>query len=107
MTLNLAQGGSGGSGSAGQGGAGGDGQGGGVFNAEPNVEEGFPGATLSLTNSIVSLNLAIGGAGADGGSSGQGQGGGLYLASGGTTNLVRTLVVLNIASTSDNNIFTG
>ena len=63
------------------------------------------GATLSLTSTIVLGNLAIGGSGADGAGSGQGIGGGLYLASGGSATLTSTLVVLNFASTSDDNIY--
>ena len=87
------------------GGAGGDGQGGGVYNAGPDAAAELPGATLSLTSTIVLGNLAIGGSGADGVGSGQGIGGGLYLASGGSATLTSTLVVLNFASTSDDNIY--
>jgi hypothetical protein len=108
LTLNAAEGGSGGDGgSTGTGGAGGNGLGGAIYNAGPDVGEGLPGATLSLSDSIVSLNVAVGGSGGNNASSGQGIGGGLYLSSGGTATWTQTLVILNYASTSDNNIYDG
>ena len=67
----------------------------------------LPGATLDLTDDLVTANLAVGGSaghGATNGSTGQGTGGGLYLVTGGTATVNQTLVVLNFASTSDRNI---
>ncbi len=111
ITLNSASGGAGGTGgSSGAGGSGGDGFGGGVYNAAPDdsFPPGLPGAALSLTDVLVTLNAADGGSGGRGttrGDEGQGMGGGLYLAAGGTATLTRTHVVLNVASTSDPDIF--
>jgi len=89
-------------------------------------------STLTVTSGIVIANLAVGGAGggngygggiytlgtttisdtlvtfnqADGGSGGgQGIGGGLYIAGGSTTLTGKTAVVLNFATTANNNIY--
>ncbi len=115
MSLNEAAGGCGGAGgSSGAGGAGGEGFGGAIYNAGPIAIEFdnfvlgiLPGATLDLTDDLVTANLAIGGTpghGATTGSTGQGTGGGLYLATGGTATVNQTVIVLNFASTSDRNI---
>ena len=53
----------------------------------------------------MTLNVAQGGGAGKGGTGGQGIGGGLYLATGSTTTLTKTAVVLNRASTSNNNIY--
>jgi hypothetical protein len=111
LSLNAAIGGNGGAGgSTGAGGDGGDGFGGGVFNTGPGTEYGatLPAGPLDLTDDLVLGNLAIGGSGGRGapkGSAGQGQGGGLYLATGSTSTLRGTPVLLNFASTSDPDIF--
>ena len=73
---------------------GGDGDGGGICAGI------FVGATTTLTDTLVTLNQADGGSGG-----GQGLGGGVYLASGTATLTGKTKVVLNSASTSDNNIY--
>jgi hypothetical protein len=111
LTLNEAAGGSGGAGgSAGVGGSGGNGFGGGAYNNGPNNNpfEPLPGATLDLTDDLIVGNLAIGGKsgrGTTNGTAGQGVGGGLYLVTQSTASLTQTLVILNVASTSDPNIF--
>ena len=92
------------------GGSGGNGFGGGAYNAGPiDVPFGTsPGGTLDLTDDLIIGNSALGkkgGKGATNGIDGQGVGGGLYLAPLGTATLTRTLVILNVASTSDPNIF--
>jgi hypothetical protein len=69
---------------------GGDGDGGGIYNL----------GTASLTNTFVEFNLAVGGSGG-----GQGVGGGLYVGGGSMTLLGTTKVVLNVATTSNNNIY--
>ena len=110
VSLNSAIGGAGGAGSAaGDGGSGGDAQGGAFYVNGPSTNpfDPLPGATLSLSNVVVTLNSAIGGgAGHDApaGSAGQGMGGGIYVVTGGTATLLDTLVFLNFASTSDSNI---
>jgi hypothetical protein len=89
-------------GGAGDGGAGGAGRGGGIFNG-PATAFGAP--TLALQGSLVALNRAIGGAGG-GGTDGEGVGGGLYLAPGGAASADgATAVLLNLASTSDDDVF--
>ena len=111
LSLNDATGGRGGAGGpTGAGGSGGDGSGGAVYNAGPfsSPFAPLPAGSLSLTNDLVTLNLATGGSGGRGapnGSVGQGIGGGLYLTPGGTSTATSTLVILNVASTSDPNIF--
>jgi hypothetical protein len=93
---------------------------------------GFPpdqlyGSTLNLSNCQFTGNQAIGASGLDfaeggavdlqfgvvatisqsgsGGSDGDGIGGGLYIATGGSVTLKKSQVVLNLASTSNDNIF--
>jgi hypothetical protein len=56
--------------------------------------------TASLTNTFVAFNFAVGGSGG-----GQGVGGGLYVGGGSMTLLGTTKVVLNVATTSNNNIY--
>jgi hypothetical protein len=80
VTLNEAKGGAGG----------GNGYGGGNYSF----------GTTTLTDALVSLNVAAGGS--DGG---QGVGGGLYIAFGTTTLTGKTQVVLNLATTADDNIY--
>jgi hypothetical protein len=108
LTLNAALGGQGGAG--GSSGAGGAGLGGAINNAGPNALLGpnLPGGALFLTDTLVIVNFAQGGdagSGVPSGSSGQGIGGGLYLATGSTTTLIRTIVKLNFASTSNHDIY--
>jgi hypothetical protein len=69
---------------------GGNGSGGGVYTY----------GTATFVDTLITLNQADGGSGG-----GQGVGGGLYIASGTTTLLGKTKVVLNVASTSNNNIY--
>jgi len=89
---NLAQG---GNGSAGNGG---DGLGGSLF-----VDAH---AVLTLMGSTVICNDAIGGTGASGFSDGKGQGGGVYVATGGTAREdEETLIALNLATTSNDDVF--
>jgi hypothetical protein len=98
VVLNAATGGAGG-----LGGNGGAGLGGGIFNAGPS-----PLGTPSLTSqrSLVALNRADGGTAGSGGNAGPGQGGGLYLAPGGLASADPwTLISLNDASTSDDDVF--
>jgi Chlamydia polymorphic membrane protein (Chlamydia_PMP) repeat len=59
----------------------------------------FTDATLTVTDTLITLNVA------DGGSGGQGIGGGLYIGAGTTTLTGKTNVVFNFASTSNDNIF--
>jgi len=91
LFANQAQGGPGGAGANG-----GSGLGGGLYNDAP--------ATLSLTVSAVTGNQADGGAAGSGGSVGQGIGGGVYTL-GTFTYDVLTVIEMNYASTSNNNIF--
>ena len=56
-------------------------------------------ATLSVASSNISFNRAIGG------TDGDGIGGGLYVTSGGVVTLKKSTVSLNLASTSNNDIF--
>ena len=112
LTLNTASGGLGGNGgSTGVGGSGGNGFGGGAYNAGPlDIPSlvSLPGGTLDLTDDLIVGNFALGkkgGKGATNGNAGQGVGGGLYLDPLGTASLTRTSVILNVASTSDPNIF--
>jgi hypothetical protein len=87
---NLAQGGAGGAG-----GNGGNGFGGGVF-----IDTG---ASLDVTLSAILGNQALGGEGGHGGSDGEGIGGGVYDL--GTFTDLATLIVGNLASTSNDNIY--
>ncbi|MBA4064266.1 MAG: hypothetical protein C0501_11240 [Isosphaera sp.] len=87
---NLARGGDGG-----RGGAGGDGLGGGVYVDADN--------TLTGTADLITLNRARGGEGRGGGDDGRGVGGGVYNL--GTFADTLTLIVLNQASTSDDDFF--
>jgi hypothetical protein len=80
VIANLAAGGAGG----------GAGDGGGVYTL----------GTTTLTDTLVTLDVAAGGSGG-----GQGVGGGLYIAGGSTTLKGKTAVVLNLATTSNNNIY--
>jgi hypothetical protein len=73
---------------------GGNGEGGGISAGI------FVAATTTLTDTLVTLNQADGGSGG-----GQGLGGGLFIASGTTTLTGKTKVVLNNASTSNNDIY--
>jgi hypothetical protein len=80
----------------GTGGTGGNGLGGGLFNNT--------GATLTLAGSTVTQNMALGGEEGTGGSDGQGIGGGIY--NFGTFSFdAATIIALNQASTSNDNIF--
>jgi hypothetical protein len=56
--------------------------------------------TATLAGTLVTLNQADGGSGG-----GQGVGGGLYIGGGSTTLTGKTAVVLNSATTSDDNIY--
>jgi hypothetical protein len=80
-----------------QGGYGGNGEGGGIY------VDSSGSATIDQT--IIALNLAIGGLGDCGGSDGDGIGGGLYVASGGSVSLKKSIVAGNFASTSNNDIY--
>ena len=62
-------------------------------------------ASATLEDTVVSLNLALGGLAGAGGSAGDGIGGGLYIWAGGVVTLKKTTVTLNFASTSNNNIY--
>jgi len=119
---NSAEGGAGGRGSAR--GTGGNGLGGGIETDGTSVLDGtadillgnsaiggagggnaYGGGVYTLgstmfTNSLVALNLAVGGT--DGG---QGVGGGVYIAGGSTILTATTQVVLNFATTSNDNIY--
>ena len=64
-----------------------------------------PARASRSPDTIVLGNLAQGGSAASGGTDGQGIGGGLYLATGSTTTLTQTLVVGNLASTSNDDIY--
>jgi hypothetical protein len=110
LSGNQAGGAGGSGGSTGLGGSGGNGFGGRAYNAGAN-DGPFgtsPGGTLDLTDVLVIGNPALGekgGSGSTNGNAGQGVGGGLYLVPLGTVSLTRTSVILNVASTSDPNIF--
>jgi len=81
----------------GQGANGGDALGGGLAIAN--------GASATLTDSLVVFNAAVGGQAGAGGSDGQGVGGGGYVFSGGLLNVDATdFIMMNFASTSNNNI---
>jgi hypothetical protein len=58
------------------------------------------GANASLTDVLIALNSAIGGAGG-----GKGYGGGLYIGTGAIATLTKSRVVGNFATTADNNIY--
>jgi hypothetical protein len=93
LIFNLAQGGGGGAG-----GNGGNGLGGGVYV--------LGGTTASVETTPIAADAALGGSAGKGGSSGQGIGGGLYIDTGASVTLGDpSEVVLNFASTSNNDIF--
>jgi len=96
IVSNLARGGNGGSGAIG-----GNGQGGGIWFG--------PVSTGTLDNSVITGNFALGGRAGAGGSAGAGLGGGLYVATNSgvfaLVNLKKSLVILNFASTSNDNIY--
>jgi hypothetical protein len=75
---------------------GGDGSGGGFF----NYGNAYGAGTATFVDTLITLNQANGGSGG-----GQGVGGGLYIESGTITLTGKTKVVLNFASTSNNNIY--
>ncbi len=56
---------------------------------------------------MITGNFALGGQAGAGGSDGQGLGGGLYVATGPSVDHKKSLVILNFASTSNDNIFYG
>jgi hypothetical protein len=91
---NVAQAGAGGSGADG-----GNASGGGIFVAVD--------ASATVNQTVVSMNLALGGLAGAGGSDGDGDGvgGGLYISTGGVVTLKKTTVALNFASTSNDNIY--
>jgi hypothetical protein len=93
LSFNVAQGGTGAAESDG-----GNGLGGGVF---------VLGTTAaSIDDTLIALNAAFGGSPGAGGASGQGLGGGIYIDAGADVTLSKsTRVMLNFASTSDDNIF--
>jgi hypothetical protein len=96
LFLNQATGGAGAAG-----GNGGNGLGGGIFNGGPSP---FGTPDLSLLDCLVALNQADAGAAGAGGSAGQGVGGGVYNL--GTLSFdLATVIALNHASTSNNDIF--
>jgi hypothetical protein len=99
LLLNRAEGGAGA-----LGGDGGNGQGGGLF-SNPDFTSVEP--RITLTRSMVVANQANGGAAGAGGSAGLGQGGGVYLTTPGATACadLATVILLNHASTSDDDIF--
>lgn len=88
---NLARGGNGGAGDNG-----GDGLGGGLF--------GGTDATLIVNGSSITRNRAIKGLGSGAGIDGEGKGGGVF-SDGTYTADAATVVLLNVASTSNNNVF--
>ena len=96
IASNLARGGNGGSGADG-----GDGLGGGIWFGLPTS----PAPQNSIDNSVITGNFALGGQAGAGGSDGSGIGGGLYVATGASVNLKKSLVILNFASTSNDNIY--
>ena len=62
--------------------------------------------TASIDATLIAFNAAMGGASGTGGASGQGIGGGLYIDAGaGVTLSKSSKVILNFASTSDDDIF--
>ncbi len=101
IASNLARGGNGGSGANG-----GDGLGGGIWFGLPTST---PPPQNSIDNSVITGNFALGGRAGAGGMDGQGKGGGLYVdfATGATAlvKLKKSLVILNFASTSNDNIY--
>jgi len=72
--------------------SGGNGYGGGVSSFQ---------SMATITDTLITLNFALGGSG------GQGVGGGIYTSGGGATLNGKTKVVGNFASTSHNNLFNG
>jgi hypothetical protein len=79
----------------GNGGSGGDGLGGGLYLAS--------GATVHVSTSAITDNVADGGAGQGGGSNGQGIGGGVYNL--GSFSDLATLLAHNHASTSNDDLY--
>jgi hypothetical protein len=65
----------------------------------------FGVSSLTVTGSTIFDNRAQGGEGDEGGRDGQGIGGGLYLAAGGTVSLTKTKIMVNHASTSNDDHF--
>ena len=64
------------------------------------------GSSAAIDDALIVLNAALGGSAGTGGASGQGLGGGLFIDAGaGVTLSKSTRVLLNFASTSDDNIF--
>jgi hypothetical protein len=59
----------------------------------------------AVSNQLIYLNSALGGAAGSGGSDGLGQGGGIYVASGVTVTLKKSKIVGNFGSTGIDNIF--
>jgi hypothetical protein len=96
VALNQATGGAGAAG-----GSGGSGLGGGIFNGGPSP---FGTPDLTLLGCVVALNRADGGAAGAGGSTGAGIGGGVFNL-GTFTSDPATVIALNHASTSDDDIF--
>jgi hypothetical protein len=80
-----------------QGGGDGNGEGGGIYVGS--------GTTATIDQTIITLNLAVGGLSGWGGSGGQGIGGALYIATGGSGTLEKSLVIGNWASTSNHDIY--
>ncbi len=96
---NLAQGGKGGSaGASGTAGAGGNGEGGGIAVGVFSV----PPSPLVVTDSLFTLDLAIGGLGS---TAGQGLGGGIAVLGGSSATNKKTKFLLNLASTAGNDIY--
>ncbi len=93
LVVNVAQGGAGGAGSNG-----GSGLGGGCY---------VLGTTTAFIDStLITADAALGGSPGTGGASGDGVGGGLYIDNGALVTLTKSSkVILNFASTSDDNIF--
>lgn len=92
LSGNFALGGKGGSGANG-----GNGLGGGLFIG--------PTAAASLTDSQITSNSEIGGAAGAGGSAGEGIGGGVYNDLGTLNEDLLTLIAMNFASTSNDNVY--
>ena len=80
-----------------QGGGGGNGEGGGIYVGS--------GSSATIDQTLITLNLALGGLSGWGSSGGQGVGGGLFIATGGSATLKKSLVIGNWASTSNNDLY--
>ncbi len=96
---NLAKG---GTGSHGQ--SGGNGLGGAIFVGLGSLSVSPDDSSLALSGCTLLLNVAQGGSGCSIGD-GQGVGGGLYVSTGASATLSKTIVKLNFASTSHDNIY--